>query len=160
MQQGDAADHGPAHPRLLGHVAQSGDDLLLIGLVLELVDPGSALGMVSRCRRRGPGRRSRGAPPRRGLGDRERRCGQADPGVASAARPASLLGLSIVFMLRGPRPVGAVSGQPPRVILRGVPFDDDAEADFFRFRPPPHPDDRLWRHPSDGAAAGRGRWRP
>jgi S1-C subfamily serine protease len=30
-----------------------------------------------------------------------------------------------------------------------VPFDDDAEADFFRFRPPPHPDDRLWRHPSE-----------
>lgn len=45
--------------------------------------------------------------------------------------------------------MGAVSGRPPRVILRGVPFDDDAEADFFRFRPPPHPDDRLWRHPSE-----------
>jgi S1-C subfamily serine protease len=30
-----------------------------------------------------------------------------------------------------------------------VPFDDDAEADLFRFRPPPHPDDRLWRHPSE-----------
>lgn len=30
-----------------------------------------------------------------------------------------------------------------------MPFDDDAEADFFRFRPPPHPDDRLWRHPSE-----------
>jgi S1-C subfamily serine protease len=30
-----------------------------------------------------------------------------------------------------------------------VPFDDDAEADFLRFRPPPHPDDRLWRHPSE-----------
>jgi S1-C subfamily serine protease len=45
--------------------------------------------------------------------------------------------------------VGAVSGRPPTVILRGVPFDDDAEADFFRFRPPPHPDDRLWRHPSE-----------
>lgn len=45
--------------------------------------------------------------------------------------------------------MGAVSGRPPRVILRGVPFDDDAEADFFRFSPPPHPDDRLWRHPSE-----------
>ena len=45
--------------------------------------------------------------------------------------------------------MGAVSGRRPRVILRGVPFDDDAEADFFRFRPPPHPDDRLWRHPSE-----------
>jgi S1-C subfamily serine protease len=30
-----------------------------------------------------------------------------------------------------------------------VPFDDDAEADVFGFRPPPHPDDRLWRHPSE-----------
>jgi S1-C subfamily serine protease len=30
-----------------------------------------------------------------------------------------------------------------------VPFDDDAEADLFRYRPPPHPDDRLWRHPSE-----------
>jgi S1-C subfamily serine protease len=43
-----------------------------------------------------------------------------------------------------------------------VPFDDDAEADFFRFRPPPHPDDRLWRHPSElgprrGQGAGRDR---
>jgi putative serine protease PepD len=30
-----------------------------------------------------------------------------------------------------------------------VPFDDDAEADSQGFRPPPHPDDRLWRHPSE-----------
>jgi S1-C subfamily serine protease len=30
-----------------------------------------------------------------------------------------------------------------------VPFDDDAEADHTSFRPPPHPDDRLWRHPSE-----------
>jgi S1-C subfamily serine protease len=30
-----------------------------------------------------------------------------------------------------------------------VPFDDDAEADHPGFRPPPHPDDRLWRHPSE-----------
>lgn len=43
----------------------------------------------------------------------------------------------------------AVSRCPPRVILRAVPFDDDAEEDVFRFRPPPHPDDRLWRHPSE-----------
>lgn len=40
-----------------------------------------------------------------------------------------------------------------------MPFDDDAEADLFRFRPPPHPDDRVWRHPSElgprrGEAAG------
>jgi putative serine protease PepD len=30
-----------------------------------------------------------------------------------------------------------------------VPFDDDAEADNPGYRPPPHPDDRLWRHPSE-----------
>ena len=30
-----------------------------------------------------------------------------------------------------------------------MPFDDDAEADNPGFRPPPHPDDRLWRHPSE-----------
>jgi S1-C subfamily serine protease len=30
-----------------------------------------------------------------------------------------------------------------------VPFDDDAEADLPSYRPPPHPDDRLWRHPSE-----------
>ena len=30
-----------------------------------------------------------------------------------------------------------------------MPFDDDAEADNTGFRPPPHPDDRLWRHPSE-----------
>jgi putative serine protease PepD len=33
-----------------------------------------------------------------------------------------------------------------------VPFDDDGADDRFRFRPPPHPDDRLWRHPSELAA--------
>jgi putative serine protease PepD len=41
-----------------------------------------------------------------------------------------------------------------------VPFDDDAEADVFGFRPPPHPDDRLWRHPSElgpGRGVGPGR---
>jgi S1-C subfamily serine protease len=35
------------------------------------------------------------------------------------------------------------------LISRAVPFDDDAEADNGGFRPPPHPDDRLWRHPSE-----------
>ncbi len=29
-----------------------------------------------------------------------------------------------------------------------VPFDDDAGEDTG-FRPPPHPDDRIWRHPSE-----------
>ncbi|HEX6419962.1 MAG TPA: S1C family serine protease [Acidimicrobiales bacterium] len=33
-----------------------------------------------------------------------------------------------------------------------MPFDDDAEADSTGFRPPPHPDDRLWRHPSEVGA--------
>lgn len=28
-------------------------------------------------------------------------------------------------------------------------FDDDAAGDPAGFRPPPHPDDRLWRHPSE-----------
>ncbi len=38
-----------------------------------------------------------------------------------------------------------------------MPFDDDAEADLSRFRPPPHPDDRLWRHPSElGPQRGEG----
>jgi len=36
-----------------------------------------------------------------------------------------------------------------------VPLDDDAGADGPGHRPPPHPDDRLWRHPSEvGAEAG------
>ena len=30
-----------------------------------------------------------------------------------------------------------------------MPFDDDAEDHDSHFRPPPHPDDRLWRHPSE-----------
>ncbi len=30
-----------------------------------------------------------------------------------------------------------------------MPFDDDAEADNPGYRPPPHPDDRIWRHPSE-----------
>jgi S1-C subfamily serine protease len=30
-----------------------------------------------------------------------------------------------------------------------VPFDDDAEDHDSPFRPPPHPDDRIWRHPSE-----------
>jgi S1-C subfamily serine protease len=34
-----------------------------------------------------------------------------------------------------------------------VPFDDDAADDVTGFRPPPHPDDRLWRHPSEVYAA-------
>ena len=33
-----------------------------------------------------------------------------------------------------------------------MPFDDDAEADNPGFCPPPHPDDRLWRHPSEMSA--------
>ncbi len=30
-----------------------------------------------------------------------------------------------------------------------MPFDDNAEEGQPGFRPPPHPDDRLWRHPSE-----------
>jgi putative serine protease PepD len=30
-----------------------------------------------------------------------------------------------------------------------VPFDEEAEEGQSGFRPPPHPDDRLWRHPSE-----------
>lgn len=30
-----------------------------------------------------------------------------------------------------------------------MPFDEDAEEDVREFRPPPDPDDRLWRHPSE-----------
>src|SRR5262245_21298131 len=154
VQQGDAADHRPPHPRLVGHVAQSGNDLLLVGLVLELVDPWSALGMVPG----GAGEEDQ-APavgahgPGGGLGDRERGRRQADPGVALRRRQPGTPTLVArrLHPVHGTqaRPLGAVSGPPPRVILRAVPFDDDAEADFFRFRPPPHPDDRLWRHPSE-----------
>jgi S1-C subfamily serine protease len=37
----------------------------------------------------------------------------------------------------------------PRSILRRVSFDDDADEDAPRFKQPPHPEDRLWRHPSE-----------
>ncbi|HET6952037.1 MAG TPA: hypothetical protein VFI47_16770, partial [Acidimicrobiales bacterium] len=30
-----------------------------------------------------------------------------------------------------------------------MPFDDNAEEGSSEYRPPPHPDDRLWRHPSE-----------
>jgi S1-C subfamily serine protease len=35
-----------------------------------------------------------------------------------------------------------------------VPFDDDAADDVTGFGPPPHPDDRLWRHPSELFSSG------
>jgi S1-C subfamily serine protease len=35
-----------------------------------------------------------------------------------------------------------------------VPFDDDAADDVTGFGPPPHPDDRLWRHPSELFGSG------
>ena len=47
----------------------------------------------------------------------------------------------------------AVLKERAAVILRPVPFDDDAADDVTGFRPPPHPDDRLWRHPSEVYAA-------
>lgn len=48
-----------------------------------------------------------------------------------------------------PARVGEARRWPRTVSLRPVPFDDDAEADNPGFSPPPHPDDRLWRHPSE-----------
>lgn len=36
-----------------------------------------------------------------------------------------------------------------------VSFDDDAAGEGAGFRPPPHPDDRLWRHPSEIVGAGQ-----
>jgi putative serine protease PepD len=49
-----------------------------------------------------------------------------------------------------PAPAGGAAHSPLIAVnLRLVPFDDDAEADHTNFRPPPHPDDRLWRHPSE-----------
>jgi serine protease Do len=49
----------------------------------------------------------------------------------------------------------AASRRHRAVILRPVSFDDDADDDAddaaSLFGPPPHPDDRLWRHPSEMA---------
>lgn len=43
----------------------------------------------------------------------------------------------------------AASCPGPSTTLRPVSFDDDADEDAPGFRQPPHPDDRLWRHPSE-----------
>jgi putative serine protease PepD len=50
-----------------------------------------------------------------------------------------------------PRPVDARA----TFILRHVSFADDAADDDAGFRPPPHPDDRLWRHPSEMLSSRR-----
>lgn len=50
---------------------------------------------------------------------------------------------------------GALQGHPaphchrPAVSLPEVPIDDVGADDGEGHRPPPHPDDRLWRHPSE-----------
>ena len=45
----------------------------------------------------------------------------------------------------------AASRRRPAVILRPVSFDDADDDDASIIGPPPHPDDRLWRHPSEMA---------
>ena len=45
----------------------------------------------------------------------------------------------------------AVSPRRPAVILPPVSFDDADDDDASIIGPPPHPDDRLWRHPSEMA---------
>jgi S1-C subfamily serine protease len=48
------------------------------------------------------------------------------------------------------RAPGRAARSPWRAdILPAVPFDEEAEEGQSGFRPPPHPDDRLWRHPSE-----------
>jgi S1-C subfamily serine protease len=54
----------------------------------------------------------------------------------------------------------APRGQKSRFILPAVSFDDDSTDDSAGFRPPPHPDDRLWRHPSELHRAARRRAGP
>ena len=48
MQHGDAPDPGPAHTGLVGDGEESGLDLLLVGLVLELLDRVASVGVVAR----------------------------------------------------------------------------------------------------------------
>src|SRR5690606_3589052 len=158
VQQRDPADVGPAGPGLLGDGGQPGHDLGLVGRGLGARAARAAGGGVAgRAGDRGDGAAGGAQRPGHRLGHGQGRRRQAEPRVARGRRQLRC-GVHRRSCYAGGRrrdgTGGAVRHGALTVTLRRVPCDDDAGADIPGHRPPPHPDDRLWRHPSEvGAAA-------
>jgi putative serine protease PepD len=60
-----------------------------------------------------------------------------------------LIAVNATPLQPGSRFTRAPHRRRPAVSLPQVPFDDVGPDDSEDLRPPPHPDDRLWRHPSE-----------
>ena len=129
-------------------------DLGFVGLVFEPIDGLAVTAVITG----DSGEQHDGAtvrtmrPLERGL-DRKRHIGDADPVVSCCGCLHNPHGIRSNDWASCPpliRPRSRMQG-PPVVSLAVTGFDDDEDGPE-EFRPAPHPDDRLWRHPSEIAA--------
>ena len=145
MPHHDPGDIGPADPGLLDDGGEARDHLFAVGLVVDVRDVGDALGMVADETAEDDDRTAVGSSrPDGGLFEVERVVGERDPGLVvgrKKAHPVIVVG-------------GAVMGtwRPTSVRWMHPPDEND---DQEHFAPHPHPDDRLWRHPSETGPARR-----
>ena len=172
--QRDPTHLRPSGPHLVDDGLQPGQDLLLVGLVLEAGDADPALGVIAG----GAGeddRRPTVGPddPVRGRGDvqsggAERAPRLATRPVAHVVNVSATRGAVSVRRRRGHRVPRRAAAHPGRGVgtLASMPFDDDDPEEPPFGGPPLPPEDRLWRHPSEmgpNAAPGHpsgSRWVP
>ena len=142
VPQHDPAEIGPAPASLVGERPQTGHDLLGEGLVIDMRDPGRAIGVVAHeTVEEHHGTTIGPTKPFIRDPDVEHMVCECDPGVDVGRRyghPLIVVG-------------GAVTdaGHPSSVLAMAPDTPDNENGDQNNFGPHPHPDDRLWRHPSE-----------
>ncbi len=158
MQQRHSPEIGPLLAGAGDDLVEAGHDVFHVGLVLEVGHPGSTIGVVAGRtgeRHDRPTRREHG-PGRREF-DGQRTLVEAGPGVAAVGWLHRLIVEPTVGApLHNPTTARGDHHAPsPLTTLATVigpeedPHDDDWGA------PPPELVDRMWRHPSEIAAAHR-----
>jgi len=161
MPENDSGEVGPSQARLLGERLETGNDFLAIGLVVDVNDPVGVIGVVAHQAVEQHHSTALGAtqPLVR------------DPNIKDMMRERD----PVVDVGRryGHRPIvvgGAVAdaGHPTNVWGMSPHMPDDESGDDLGndlgdeagnqngVGPHPHPDDRLWRHPSETARRAGG----
>ncbi len=166
VPENHAADAVVAVEGLGGHLSQHALDVFFVGLVFELVDTGAIASMVSNRAGEGDHRPAVGCyRPTGGYPGIQRGVDARHPSPVGGRDRRQLVDDGHGGHGRGPRP--EIAGPPigcrataattaattaKRLItIAPMGWDDDPEMPGTSRGPVPHPEDRLWRHPSEVA---------
>ncbi len=143
MPQNDATEFGPASTCLIGEITKAGDHLILECFVLDVGNTSDAIGMVADQPAEQDNRTAiRSSHPLGRDAHIEHMLGAGDPGVNVGRRYRHA-----VMVVGGAVP----DAWHPTSVREMAPPDSPDDDNVFGSQP--HPDDRLWRHPSETGPA-------